>query len=502
VTQHRLLRSVPWGGVLAVVGTGALVGLVAALLGQMELKWIVMFLAALVGITVFLAAPDKQRLMFGCLVIGLQADVYIRALYGRAGSTEGLAFPLVFFVGIALLATMINDGALARPGGLVAGGALRRPIAWALGTTALAAVVSSEPFAGASRLLFELELYFLYWLVLNAIRSEEDVRRTVTLLFVVLGTQALVSYVEEVLGMNFSLSGDVVEGGEVTRIGGTVSVNAAGYASFIMPPLLIAVAFFLARVRPPGARLAPWVALLGAISLGLTYTRAAYAGFVIGLAIVMALLMRRHALSKAKLIGILGLIGVLAAILVPLLLARVSRDYGTQSSWEERWGLMRIAFNVIAHRPLFGLGPGAYAFGFKSYIPDGMSGQWIYTVHNEVLLRTAETGILGGVAYVWLLIAAYRVVGRILRFGSPFLQLTAIGWAGALTALVWQMMWVPWRGFSYNAMFWVMLGITDAMDRVARERPGALGSRSPVQAAPPGAAPLGETAPYRPPAPR
>ena len=37
---------------------------------------------------------------------------------------------------------------------------------------------------------------------------------------------------------------------------------------------------------------------------------------------------------------------------------------------------------------------------------------------------------------------------------------------GALIALVWQMNWVPWIGWCYNAMLWVMLGLMDAAQRL------------------------------------
>lgn len=457
-----------WGaGLVAVAGVAT--GLVAAFLGDLELRWVIGALLAVVGTAIFLAVPDKQRFTYAIMVFGMQADVYVRAMYGRAGST-GLAFPLVFFVGLLLVVTMLANGRHLQPGGMIAGGALRRPIALMLATTVVACLFTSEPFSGFVRLVFELQLYFMYWLVVNNNRSEDDLKRTVTMLLVVLCMQSLVSYVEEVLGVNFSLTGDVSEGGDVTRIGGTVSSNAAGYASFIMPALLVAVAFFLCRARTFGTRMATIAALLGAASLALTYTRAAYAGFLLGLSVAGFLLFRRRLLSTPKMTGLLVLVGAIAAVVLPLLLMRVNRDYGTQSSWEERWGLMRIAFNVILHRPVFGVGPNAYWFAFKSYLPDGMSGQWLFTVHNEFLLRMAETGVVGGLAFVWLIVVAWRVATRVARAGSLYMQIVAAGWAGALVALVWQMNWVPWRGFSYNAMFWVMLAVGDAMDRICLER--------------------------------
>jgi hypothetical protein len=36
-----------------------------------------------------------------------------------------------------------------------------------------------------------------------------------------------------------------------------------------------------------------------------------------------------------------------------------------------------------------------------------------------------------------------------------------------LVALIWQMNWVPWIGWSYNAMLWLMLGLMDGAQRLA-----------------------------------
>jgi len=49
---------------------------------------------------------------------------------------------------------------------------------------------------------------------------------------------------------------------------------------------------------------------------------------------------------------------------------------------------------------------------------------------------------------------------------SYVLLLSVVALSMMLIALVWQMTWVPWRGFSYNAMFWMFLGLIDACDRM------------------------------------
>ncbi len=158
----------------------------------------------------------------------------------------------------------------------------------------------------------------------------------------------------------------------------------------------------------------------------------------------------------------------MSAILIPLMLERIDSEYGSesgQSTLEERWGLIRIAGNVIADNPLTGVGPGVYSHVFKGHLPSDFDG-WVSGVHNDFLLRAAETGIPGALAFIVLIIAGFRVALRLARSEPSLISISALGWFAALIALVWQMNWVPWTGWSYNAMFWVMLGLMDGAQRL------------------------------------
>ena len=94
---------------------------------------------------------------------------------------------------------------------------------------------------------------------------------------------------------------------------------------------------------------------------------------------------------------------------------------------------------------------------------------WIYTVHNEFLRRSAETGIPGGLAFLAVLIGGFRIAFRLSRSNLPFVSITAVGWTGALVAIIWQLNWVPWMGWAYNAMLWFTLGLMDGVDSKIRE---------------------------------
>jgi O-antigen ligase len=163
-------------------------------------------------------------------------------------------------------------------------------------------------------------------------------------------------------------------------------------------------------------------------------------------------------------------------VISPLIAVRLSES--VRDAYDERAGLMRIALRVIEAHPLTGVGPGAYEERYKNYLAHGDTDQWLAMVHNEYLLRAAETGIPGGLAWLALLVLGLRQAMRVGRKGPRFLQTLGIGWSAALVALMWEMYWDAWRGFSYNGLVWFMLGLTEAAERLQDEAVVAQGTGS------------------------
>ncbi len=451
---------------LAILLLGVCIGLLVFLLADLKLQWLIYSAIALVGVVFVLAFPHKHRLLSVIFILSLQVEVYLRLLYGHAQG-EGLAIPLVVLTAAALFGWYAVTGHLKS---FTLGGSMRRPIIALVMTTMLSMLFTSEQFIGFTYFVFLLEYYFLYWLSYNMVQSEEDFRRIVKLLLVVLAMQSIVYYIQSGLGVTFDLVGQTWEEGGIARPGGTVSTNPAGFASFIMPLLFMVIAMVMVKdpVWPRGY--AVILSLMGITALVLTFTRGAWSGFVLGMIVLSIMGLKSRVIS-----GKIVLTGTVAAViggmlLLPVMLERVAGDYSgesvsTTSGMDERMGLIQIALNIISEHPLTGIGPGSYGYLFKNYIPGGMD-QWLFVVHNEFLLRAAEIGIPGALAFAFFLIVGFKVALRLSRSGHSLISVCALGWFAALIALVWQMNWVPWTGWSYNAMLWIMLGLMDSAQRL------------------------------------
>lgn len=462
-----------------VAGIGVLAGVAVGALAQQEAKWIGLVAAVAVGMLIVAVTPDRHRLLVATFVTSLQIDVYLRFFYGRANS-DGLAVPLVVVAGAAVLLWYASHGRLHE---FRWGGSARIPIAAVLGTMLPASITTPEPFVSITAIWAALQLYFVYWLAYNLVDSRAAFATLVRLLLYTLLAQSLVYFVQSALGVTFNVLGETIEEGAIPRPGGTVSVNPAGFTSFVMPALMMAYAAAVAVDPPLPRRRIVVLTGMGIAAIGLSYTRAAWIGLAMAVALVLLLGIRQRRVLPRAGLATLAVAALGAAMLYPTLMARVAADYAsggsdpTDATLDERFLLIRIALNVIQSHPLIGVGPGAYAHVFKGYTGD-IEAHWLFTVHNEFLLRAAETGIPGALAFVALLVVAVRTALRLVRADATLLGTAALGWVGALAALVWQMNWVPWSGFAYNAMFWLVLGLMDGADRlVAGERAVAAPAR-------------------------
>ncbi len=437
---------------------GAIVGFAVLSLGGLETRWVVAItlvtVGGLLGMTFVRSLESLQTL----LVFTLQFEIALRPMYGRA-STGGLQI-----YGSGLLACAILGVLYMRGEPWHWRGHLYRPIRLMLVMMTLSFLTSSEHMAGVDFILFQGQLVLIYVAVLTTIRTEADIRKVVVLLLATLVTQSIVYFIQSALGITFNMTGDVFElSEELPRPGGTVSANPAGFASYMIPLLFIAIVQFMTR----SSWRRPWTLIatvLGLVALVLTFTRAAWAGFFLGFSYILAFGARYTRIRPRTVVMIVVAALVVVVALAPLIQRRLSESVG--DAYDERAGLMRIAMVIIKAHPVLGVGPGAYSHVFKEYVPSGMR-QWLYTVHNEYLLRAAETGVLGGVAFVWLMLATLRQSRDLLRFSSrPEIRALALAWGAALFNLAWQMYWVPWRGFGYNALFWLMLALIEVAARL------------------------------------
>jgi O-antigen ligase len=132
---------------------------------------------------------------------------------------------------------------------------------------------------------------------------------------------------------------------------------------------------------------------------------------------------------------------VLACPLFPRLYTKVYERLAgeDQGSAESRIPQFEIAFDIIQDHPLLGVGINNYSEIMWEYdnTAEGLGSITYFPVHNIFLHVTAETGILGAAAFMWLVtIIIFDATGYACRQTDPYRKHAVIGLLGGIIAFL------------------------------------------------------------------
>jgi O-antigen ligase len=142
---------------------------------------------------------------------------------------------------------------------------------------------------------------------------------------------------------------------------------------------------------------------------------------------------------------------------------------------------------MLAHHPIFGSGLAGFASAINPY-RNGYAEQQIYP-HNILLNFWSETGILGVVAFAWLMIQTFVSTLKGWLHGSPAWRPYQLGVLLFLVAvLAHGLVDVPFFKNDLSLQFWAFLGLAAAARRWDQALPPAAGRserrRAPASPAP------------------
>ena len=202
--------------------------------------------------------------------------------------------------------------------------------------------------------------------------------------------------------------------------------------------------------------------ILGIFTLVMTYSRSSWFGFLLGLFVIGYLIKKDKKVLKYYSLATFIIIAYLffSPMIVNQLIEQpqmtpVERFFEALSKrrWlGEYYGLGRMYFIVktptvvVASNPLFGVGPGMYGGGTvralhntRAYDKLGLPfGIWGTEGHidNNWMSIWGETGTLGLIFYIWMLVALFRMSYRVYKNSEDrFGQGLALGYCGAIIAV-------------------------------------------------------------------
>lgn len=234
--------------------------------------------------------------------------------------------------------------------------------------------------------------------------------------------------------------------------------TANAVALYVVPILAVAISLALYGSRDERWAGSAFV-VVGTVITALSFSRGGYlalAAVVLG----AVLLHRRRFLMLG--LAVIALVGL--ALVPPIrhrILIETQNVYG--NTIQSRIDLWTAAVKLIEHRPLFGAGLSGFQQMSAPYYTHLHTMANFIDPHNIVLNFWVETGLLGLVAFSWIMVAAFRVSWLGWRARSDGWPPYHLGVLLALVAVVVHgMVDVPYFKNDLSLLFWTLVGLTSA----------------------------------------
>lgn len=451
-----------WAGVGVV---SVVLGVCTLIAASLPLQWPIFFVLAALCPLVVILIGDVRKLLLGIIIIEIpiQLDVYLyyqedaAALGALGGLNLSITTLCLAILYILWLAELLAKQATLRP-------ALIRmclPAATYLAAVGLSITVAHNVDLAIFEIFLLLQTFLLYVYIVNSVRTRQDVLFLVTMLLINLIVVSLIIFGVSLVGHSIRFAGIWVRinaGRPAGTLGG--SNIAASYIGLLLTP---ALSVLLTPARQLYKRLAAVAFGLGGIALFLTLSRGGSFAFIIAVTLFVLLVWHRGWLSL-KIPFAISIVAVLVFLIS--LEALLDRVLQASTSALSRIPLMKLALLIIEDRPFLGVGANNFGIVVEQYVPVGLSGEWIYTVHNKYLLVWAEAGLGALTAFIWFLGATIHRGWQCWQRRDRLLSPLALGFTAALVGHMLHMNIDIFNSRPQVQLLWLIAGLITAMYRI------------------------------------
>lgn len=224
------------------------------------------------------------------------------------------------------------------------------------------------------------------------------------------------------------------------------SAHVMTLSGLLLPASLVFLIFWIHNLRS----IVPMIgAVMTHLALLLTYTRSAWIGWIVAVAVLLAL-------KWPKALAWAIPLGILAISLAPLpLFSRVVSSFDVrQSSNLDRIRMAEAGVEIIKDYPLLGVGPANVKEVYPLYRKHDAPRFRIPHLHNNLIQLWAERGVLALVAYLFLQFLFLRECAR--GWGGPATKFAEIG--VAVTVAMFSAGLFEFN-FGDTEVFWILLDV-------------------------------------------
>jgi O-Antigen ligase len=232
--------------------------------------------------------------------------------------------------------------------------------------------------------------------------------------------------------------------------------TANAVALYVVPVVALAISLALYGNREERWGGAAFV-VIGTIVTALSFSRGGY--LALAAVVLGAVLLHRR---RLLMLGV-AVVGLVALALVPPIRHRILIEtqnvYG--NTIQSRIDLWTAAVKLIEHRPIFGSGLSGFQQMAAPYYTHFHTQANFIDPHNIVLNFWVETGILGLIAFAWIMFVGLRACWSGWRERSGGWPPYHLGVLLALVAVVVHgMVDVPYFKNDLSLLFWTLIGLT------------------------------------------
>jgi len=284
----------------------------------------------------------------------------------------------------------------------------------------VASIISKLNSTAGMLTLFQVflvsQVAFLYYFVLsNSIETEKELRSVVLFLTISLLLQGSLATLQFITGEPFdflktgdhvtkAIAFDMYEATSIGRVSGTVG-KPNGFAAYLVPLLILNLSLLMGNKQVNKGRLI--AVIFGSLGVVFSFSRGGLLSFGLSFFILLRLAIKKITIKTRSIIA-----GLVIAIIItfPITSELTKRLSGfSDNAAMSRIPLMKIALNMIYEHPIIGVGANTFRNVIHSYTnsPD-LQGIYLHPVHNLYLLVFAETGVVGFLAFMWLMVSFFK----------------------------------------------------------------------------------------------
>ncbi|HUY73312.1 MAG TPA: O-antigen ligase family protein [Candidatus Dormibacteraeota bacterium] len=241
-----------------------------------------------------------------------------------------------------------------------------------------------------------------------------------------------------------------------------IYTNANDIALFLVPLIAIAASITFYRDDQRERVVSGAFLVVAVIATLLSFSRGGYLALaVVAIGLALSHRYRWRMLGAAVAIGIV-------LVLIPPIHRRIAVELdfsNPQNTLVGRFELWRVSLQMLQHHVLFGAGLSGFAQTIAPYWNPTHTDRFIYP-HNIVLTFWSETGLLGLVAFVWIMFTGFRLGWRGWRQAVREWRPLQLGVTLALVAVIAHgLVDVPYFKNDLALEFWALMGLAWAGNR-------------------------------------